>query len=78
MGQWLGSIVHGSYNDHAVPGTMWTLGTFRRRQLCLRRPITRMNWRRFGVILRRWVPTQRILHPLPRVRFDAMYPRSEP
>jgi hypothetical protein len=70
MGQWLGSIVHGSYNDHAVPGTMRTLGTFRRRVIRL--------WRRFGVILRRWVPTQCILHPLPRVRFDAMYPRSEP
>jgi RNA-directed DNA polymerase len=81
-GQWLGSIVQGYFNYHAVPGNMRTLGTFRqrvirlwRRQLRLRSQKTRMNWRRFGVLLRRWIPTQRILHPFPSVRFDAMHPR---
>ena len=81
-GQWLGSIVQGYFNDHAMPGHMRTLGTFRRRvirlwrrQLRLRSQKTRLNWRRFGVLLRRWIPTQRILHPFPSVRFDAMHPR---
>jgi hypothetical protein len=81
-GQWLGSIVHGSFNDHAVPGNMRTLGTFRRRvirlwrrQLRLRSQQTRLNWRRFTVLIHRWLPTQRILHPFPSVRFDAMHPR---
>ena len=81
-GQWLGSIVQGYFNYHAVPGNMRTLGTFRRRvirlwrrQLRLRSQKTRMNWRRFGVLVRRWIPTQRILHPFPSVRFDAMHPR---
>jgi RNA-directed DNA polymerase len=81
-GQWLGSVVQGDFNDHAVPGNMRTLGTFRRRvlrlwrrQLRLRSQKTRMNWRRFGLRLRRWIPTQRILHPFPSVRFDAMHPR---
>ena len=61
---------------------MRTLGTFRRRvirlwrrQLCLRSQKTRLNWRRFKVLIHRWIPTQRILHPFPSVRFDAMHPR---
>jgi hypothetical protein len=81
-GQWLGSIVQGYFNYPAVPGNTRTLGTFRRRvirlwrrQLCLRRQKTRPNWRRFKVLIHRWIPTQRIMHPFPSVRFDAMPPR---
>jgi RNA-directed DNA polymerase len=81
-GQWLGAIVQGYFNYHAVPGNTRTLGTFRRRvirlwrrQLCLRSQKTRLNWRRFKVLIHRWIPTQRILHPFPSVRFDAMHPR---
>jgi RNA-directed DNA polymerase len=81
-GQWLGTVVQGYFNYHAVPGKMRTLGTFRRRvirlwrrQLRLRSQKTRMNWRRFGTLIHRWIPTQRILHPFPSVRFDAMHPR---
>ena len=84
-GPWLTSVVQGSFNDHAVPGQMRTLGTFRRRvirlwrrQLGLRRPKARLSWPRLQPLIRRWIPTQRILHPFPRVRFDAMHPRSEP
>jgi hypothetical protein len=80
-GPWLKSVVQGYFNDHAVPGTMRTLGTFRRRvirlwrrQLCLRSQKTRLNWRRFQVLIYRWIPTQRILHPSPSVRFDARHP----
>jgi RNA-directed DNA polymerase len=81
-GLWLGSIVQGYFNYHAVPGNMRTLGTFRRRvirlwrrQLCLRSQKTRLNWRRFKALIQRWIPSQRILHPFPSVRFDAMHPR---
>jgi hypothetical protein len=81
-GQWLGAIVQGYFNYHAVPGNMRTLGTFRRRvirlwrrQLRLRSQKTRLNWRRFKVLIQRWIPSQRILHPFPSVRFDAMHPR---
>jgi RNA-directed DNA polymerase len=81
-GQGLGSIVQGYFNYHAVPGNMRTLGTFRRRvirlwrrQLRLRSQKTRLNWRRFKVLIQRWIPSQRILHPFPSVRFDAMHPR---
>jgi RNA-directed DNA polymerase len=81
-GPWLKSVVQGYLNYHAVPGNMRTLGTFRRRvirlwrrQLCLRRQKTRTNWRRFPALICRWIPTQRILHPFPSVRFDARHPR---
>ena len=84
-GPWLTSVVQGSFNDHAVPGQMRTLGTFRRRvirlwrrQLGLRRQTARLSWPRLQPLIRRWIPTQRILHPFPRVCFDAMHPRSEP
>ena len=81
-GQGLGSVVQGYFNYHAVPGNTRTLGTFRRRvirlwrrQLCLRSQKTRLNWRRCKVLIHCWIPTQRILHPFPSVRFDAMHPR---
>jgi RNA-directed DNA polymerase len=81
-GQWLGSVVQGYFNSHAVPGNMRTLGTFRRRvlrlwrrQLRLRSQKTRLNWQRLGVLIHRWIPTQRILPPFPSVRFDATHPR---
>jgi hypothetical protein len=76
--------VQGSVNGHAVPGNMRTLGTFRRRvirrwrrPLRFRRQKTRLNWRRFKVLIQRWSPSQRLLHPFPRVRFDAVHPREE-
>ena len=81
-GPWLKSVVQGYFNYHAVPGNMPPLGTFRRRvirlwrrQLRLRRQKTRMNWRRLQVLISRWIPTRRILHPFPSVRFDARHPR---
>jgi hypothetical protein len=81
-GQWLGSVVPGDFNDHAVPGHMRTLGPVRRRvirlwrrQSCRRSQKTRLNWRRFKVLMHRWIPTQRLLHPFPSVRFDARHPR---
>lgn len=81
-GRWLQSVVQGYFNYHAVPGNTRTLGRFRhrvlrlwRQQVCLRSQKARPNWRRFGVLIRRWIPTQRILHPFPSVRFDATHPR---
>jgi RNA-directed DNA polymerase len=81
-GRWLGSIVQGYFNSQAVPGHTRTLGTFRRRvirlwrrQLCLRSQKARLPWQRLKPLIRRWIPTQRILHPFPSVRFDAMHPR---
>jgi RNA-directed DNA polymerase len=81
-GQWRTSVVQGYFHDHAVPGNMRTLGTFRRRvsrrwrrPLGRRRPKARLPWPRLKPLIRRWIPTPRILHPFPRVRFDARHPR---
>jgi RNA-directed DNA polymerase len=81
-GPWLKSVVQGYFNDHAVPGNRRTLGAFRRRvirlwrrQLRLRSQKARLNWPRLRPLIRRWIPTQRILHPVPSVRFDATHPR---
>ena len=81
-GKWLQSVVQGYFHYHAVPGNTRTLGRFRhrvlwlwRQQLCLRSQKARPNWKQFGVLIQRWIPTQRILHPFPSVRFDATHPR---
>jgi len=85
LGQWLRSVVQGWFNYHAVPGNMDSLNTFRSQVLRYwfralrrrgqRRPLT---WARFLRLVRRWLPSARILHPHPNVRFDATHPRWEP
>jgi group II intron reverse transcriptase/maturase len=85
LGQWLRSVVQGWFNYHAVPGNMDRLNAFRSQVLRLwfralrrrsqRRPLT---WARFLRLVRRWLPSARILHPHPNVRFDATHPRYEP
>lgn len=81
-GRWLRAVIQGYFNYHAVPGNMRTLSTFRRRviqlwrrQLRQRSQKTRLNWERLGRLVRLWIPSQRILHPFPSVRFDARHPR---
>src|SRR5215204_2387373 len=85
LGPWLRSVVQGWLNYHAVPGNMDRLNAFRSQVLRLwfralrrrgqRRPLT---WARFLVLVRRWIPSAKILHPHPNVRFDAKHPRWEP
>jgi RNA-directed DNA polymerase len=85
LGQWLRSVVQGWFNYHAVPGNIDSLNAFRSQVLRLwfralrrrgqRRPMT---WARFLLLVRRWLPSARILHPHPNVRFDATHPRWEP
>ena len=81
VGEWLGGVQRGYYQYHAVPGNSATLGRFRHRLFWLwwkvvgRRSDRRMCWDRYCSIFDRWVPSPRILHPYPSVRFDAMHPR---
>ena len=82
LGRWLRSVVQGWLNYHAVPGNMDRLNAFRSQVLrhwfrALRRRSQRrpMTWDRFLHLASRWIPSARILHPHPNVRFDAMYPR---
>ena len=69
-------------SPHAVPGNMDSLNCFRSqvnwlwyRALRRRSQRSRMTWNRFRVLVARWIPSAKILHPHPNLRFDARYPR---
>jgi RNA-directed DNA polymerase len=85
VGAWLRSVVQGYFNYHAVPGNMDSLNSFRAqliwrwyRALRRRSQRDRMSWERYWRLVDRWIPSAKILHPHPNVRFDARYPRQEP
>jgi len=81
-GRWLQSVVRGYFNYHAVPGNSKRMQAFRDgvrrlwwqalRRRGQRRPWT---WERATSLLKYWIPSLRILHPYPNVRFDAKHPR---
>jgi RNA-directed DNA polymerase len=82
VGAWLRSVVQGYFNYHAVPGNMDSLNSFRAqviwrwyRALQRRSQRSRTSWERFWPLIDRWIPSARILHPHPNVRFDARYLR---
>jgi len=82
VGKWLKSVVQGYFNYHAVPGNMDSLNSFRAqviwrwyRALRRRSQRNRMTWERFWPLVDRWIPSAKILHPHPNVRFDARYLR---
>jgi RNA-directed DNA polymerase len=85
VGAWLRSVVQGYFNYHAVPGNMDSLNSFRAqviwrwyRALRRRSQRARMTWERFWSLVDRWIPSAKILHPHPNLRFDASHPRWEP
>jgi len=82
VGKWLKSVVQGYFNYHAVPGNMDSLNSFRAqviwrwyRALRRRSQRNKMTWERFWLLVDRWIPSAKILHPHPNVRFDAIHPR---
>ena len=85
VGAWLRKVTSGYYQYHAIPGNLHQLAIFRYRlgrlwrrvvaQRSQRGWISRERWNR---ILTRWLPLARVLHPHPRERFDAKYPRWKP
>lgn len=81
-GEWLRSVVSGYFRYHGVPGNVRVLAGFRRvvswlwlRTLRRRSQKSRLSWRRFYELERRYLPPPRICHPFPNVRFAAMHPR---
>jgi len=82
-GAWLQSVFRGWCQYYAVPGNyprlqqfrdaiqdMW-LRTLRRRSQRGRH----LTWEKFSRLTKRWLPTPRILHPYPNVRFASQHPR---
>ena len=81
-GKWLRSVVQGYFNYHAIPGNGKRLQAFRdgvtrywRQTLSRRSQSGRIDWKRMDRLVRRWIPSIRIMHPYPSVRFDATHPR---
>ena len=78
QGRWLASVVRGHLAYYAVPGNSEAIGAFRNQAIrhwfkALRRRSqrTRLTWERMYRLAARWLPPAHILHPYPRVRFDA-------
>ena len=77
-GLWLGQVLNGYYQYHAIPGNQAALKRFRERiQQHWRRSFRRRSQRhrqtetQLARLFARWLPRPQILHPYPNVRFDA-------
>ncbi len=77
-GRWLGRVVQGWLNYHAVPGNRDRLSQFVDgvsklwlQQLRRRSQRSRWTWSRMHLLVRRYLPRPRILHPYPNERFRA-------
>lgn len=83
VGSWLQSVLRGWCQYYAVPGNYARLRQFRDAlqvmwlQVLRRRSQRgrRLNWAKFSRLSRRWLPTPKILHPYPDVRFAGQHPR---
>ena len=85
QGNWLGQVVSGFFNYHAVPTNHRSLRAFRdhvvnlwRRSLRRRSQRDKTRWDRIKKLADDWLPKPRILHPWPRERFAVKHPRWEP
>jgi hypothetical protein len=82
-GSWLTSVFRGWCNYHAIPGNSARLHQFRTalQDLWLRwlrrrsQRGRKLTWQKFSTLCKRWLPTPRILHPYPEVRFRRLHPR---
>ena len=82
VGEWLGRVLAGFFQYHAVPGNRARLSQFRARigrywrgVLERRSQKGRLSVARMARLCERWLPPVRVLHPYPDVRFDATHPR---
>jgi group II intron reverse transcriptase/maturase len=85
QGKWLGQVVRGYFNYHAVPTNGQALNVFRhhvtdlwRRTLRRRSQKDGFTWARMTQLVNDWLPKPIILHPWPSDRFAVTHPRWEP
>ena len=85
IGSWLGQVVRGYFNYHAVPANGAAIGAFRHhvmrlwlRALNRRGNRDRTTWDRIEKLANDYLPRPRILHPWPEQRFAVRHPRWEP
>ena len=76
-GRWLGPVIRGWFNYHAVPDNCQTLQQFRTQVTRLwlqtlrrrsQRGRRRWDWKRMARLADRWLPKARIRHPYPHQR----------
>ena len=75
-GKWLRSVVQGYLNYFAVPGNSGMCDIFRTEvnrawRFVLRRRSHKaklFNWKRFNSLVKRWIPSVKVLHPYPNQR----------
>ena len=83
VGKWLQSVLRGWYRYYAVPGNYPRLQQFRDalQEMWLRTLRRRSQrgrcfpWDRFARVCKAWLPSPRIEHPYPNVRFAVTHPR---
>jgi RNA-directed DNA polymerase len=85
QGKWLGQVVKGYFNFHAVPANSRAHGVFGHRVTKLWRRVLQhrshkaeMTWDRMRKLANDWLPRPRVLHPWPSERFAVRHPRWEP
>lgn len=83
--KWLGAVVRGYFNYHAVPGNWAALGAFRTevarmwyRTLRRRSQRKRLTWPVMQRHIKKWLPPARILHPWPEQRLTAIIQGRSP
>ena len=84
-GKWLGRVMRGFLNYHAVPTNSRAIDGFREAvlRLWLRALKRRSNrdkttWDQFRKLAEPYLPKAHILHPWPEQRFAVRHPRREP
>jgi RNA-directed DNA polymerase len=85
QGKWLGRVVSGYFNYHAVPTNGPALAVFGhhvtdlwRHTLRRRSQKDRITWAQMTQLANAWLPKPIILHPWPSARFAVTHPRWEP
>ena len=85
QGRWLGQVVRGYFNYHAVRTNKRALRAFRDEVVkawlqALRRRSQRdaLTWSRMVRLADAWLPRRLVLHPWPIDRFAVAHPRWEP
>ena len=83
VGEWLHRVYRGWCQYYAVPGNSKCLQQFRSAiQVMWLRNLQRrsqrgrrLTWAKFSKLSKKWLPTPKILHPYPSVRFACQHPR---
>src|SRR5216683_1130548 len=82
QGRWLGTMMTGYFAYFAVPTNTYLLSAFRYhtsiiwfRSLRRRSQRHRLTWERMVRLIKRFLPSPRVLHPWPNHRFHVKYSR---